>query len=76
MANRAWNGIFVMTIHKSKGKEFDEVIIWEDQFRSIVPSNALPQDIERTRLAMRVAVTRARYRTSILTCQDQPCPLL
>lgn len=76
MASREWKGIFVMTIHKSKGKEFDEVIIWEDQYRSILPPNPTQQDIERTKLALRVAITRARSRTSILTSQDQPCPLL
>ena len=76
MTNRTWKGIFVMTVHKSKGKEFDEVIIWEDPFRTILPRNPNQQDVERTRLSMRVAVTRAKARTSILTCLEQPCPLL
>lgn len=76
MQSRNWQGIFIMTIHKSKGKEFDEVIIWEDQFRSIMPPNATAADIERTKLALRVAITRAKSRTTILTCQDAPCPLI
>jgi len=76
MSSRSWHGIFVMTIHKSKGKEFDEVIIWEDQYRSILPQNPATGDIERTKLALRVAITRAKSRTTILTCKDHPCPLI
>jgi DNA helicase II / ATP-dependent DNA helicase PcrA len=76
MASRVWQGIFVMTIHKSKGKEFDEVIIWEDQYHAILPPNAAVVDIERTKLALRVAVTRAKNRTCILTCQDRSCSLV
>jgi DNA helicase II / ATP-dependent DNA helicase PcrA len=76
MTSRNWHGIFVMTIHKSKGKEFDEVIIWEDQYRTILPPNASTVDIERTKLALRVAITRAKSKTTILTCRDQPCSLI
>jgi DNA helicase-2/ATP-dependent DNA helicase PcrA len=32
MSNRSYHGIFFMTLRKSKGKEFDEVIIWEDKY--------------------------------------------
>lgn len=76
MATRPWTGIFIMTMHKAKGKEFDEVIIWEDKFRTIVQPEASEQDIERAKLALRVAVTRAKSRTTILTCKDKPCQLL
>ncbi|SJZ77903.1 DNA helicase-2 / ATP-dependent DNA helicase PcrA [Sediminibacterium ginsengisoli] len=76
MSNRKWNGIFIMTIHKSKGKEFDEVIIWEDEFKRLVPNNANETDIDRTKLALRVAVTRAKRQTTILTPISDPCVLL
>lgn len=66
-----------MTIHKSKGKEFDEVIVYEGVFQGrIVRSGASDRDVEQARLALRVGVTRAMQRVTILTPQAAPCPLL
>lgn len=77
MVKKSFKGVYVMTMHKSKGKEFDEVIIWEDQYNPIVNvSRATVKDIEQVRLSLRVAVTRAKSRTAILTCRDEPCPLV
>ena len=57
-----------MTIHKSKGKEFDEVIVFEgSRTGRLLRENAAPRDLEQARLALRVGVTRARQRTTILT---------
>jgi DNA helicase-2/ATP-dependent DNA helicase PcrA len=57
-----------MTIHKSKGKEFDEVILFEgSRVGRLVRDNATTRDLEQARLALRVAVTRARKRTTVLT---------
>jgi DNA helicase-2/ATP-dependent DNA helicase PcrA len=76
-STRSWNGIHVMTIHKSKGKEFDEVIIYEGVFRGrIVRSEASEREVEQARLALRVGVTRAIQRVTILTPQGSICPLL
>lgn len=72
MASREWKGIFIMNIHKSKGKEFDEVIIWEEFRKPIVYESNLSQG----RLLMRVAVTRARSFCTILTPASEPCILL
>lgn len=74
MTNRKYSGIFVMNLHKSKGKEFDEVIIWEELYNPII--NPDPKRIEQDKLVLRVAVTRARKLTSILTPIGQPCILL
>lgn len=72
MANRTWKGIFVMNIHKCKGKEFDEVIIWEEPYRPIVREN----EIDKGKLLLRVAVTRAKSYTTFLTPSSSPCILV
>jgi DNA helicase-2/ATP-dependent DNA helicase PcrA len=74
MTDRKYSGIFVMNLHKSKGKEFDEVIIWEELYNPIV--NPDPKRIEQDKLVLRVAATRARKLTSFLTPIGQPCILL
>ncbi|MDR5803750.1 ATP-dependent helicase [Caballeronia sp. LZ001] len=61
-------GIHVMTMHKSKGKEFDEVIVYEGRYHSRFMKR--PDDtrsVEQEKLALRVAVTRAMRRVTILT---------
>ena len=66
-----------MTIHKSKGKEFNEVIIYEGSRQGrIVRANATGRDVSQARLALRVAVTRAIRRTTILTPRNDVCPFL
>ncbi|MBO6675899.1 MAG: ATP-dependent helicase [Rhizobiales bacterium] len=81
------NGLLVMNIHKSKGKEFDEVILFDgfnnhnprtgeifpSEFSRICFSNAVNDD---TKQNFRVAVTRARNKTTILTPRFLPCALL
>jgi DNA helicase II / ATP-dependent DNA helicase PcrA len=67
-STRVWTGVNVMTIHKSKGKEFDEVIVLEgSRAGRLLRDNANARDLEQARLALRVAVTRARKRTTVLT---------
>lgn len=67
-STRAWTGVNVMTIHKAKGKEFDEVIIFEGgRTARLLRDNATVNDVEQARLALRVAVTRARQRATLLT---------
>jgi DNA helicase II / ATP-dependent DNA helicase PcrA len=76
-ATRVWTGVNVMTIHKSKGKEFDEVIVFEgSRIGRLLRDAATDRDIEQARLALRVAVTRARTRTTVLTPDWARCPLL
>ena len=74
-----------MNIHKSKGKEFDEVIIFDGFYTSfkgeikpgtysrICFNNAVNDD---TKQNLRVAVTRARAKTTILMPQFLTCALL
>ena len=74
---RPTQGIYVMTIHKSKGKEFSEVVLYEDAYQGrYVRTQATANEIAQARLTLRVGVTRAECRTTILTPRNERCPLL
>lgn len=74
---KEWRGIHVMTIHKSKGKEFSEVIIYEGLHSGkIVWQGADDRKAAQAKLTLRVGVTRAMQRTSILTPISDPCSFL
>ncbi|MFQ6575294.1 UvrD-helicase domain-containing protein [Pseudomonas sp. UM16] len=71
-ATKDWKGIHLMTMHKSKGKEFTEVILYEGLMKGRFVQTDANADRERqARLAMRVAVTRAMKRATILTPQGR-----
>lgn len=86
MKSKPETGIIVMNIHKSNGKQFDEVIIFEDapsiknhiitsnQGR-IVRFNDITNANIYSRQLLRVAITRSRLRTTILTPNNDPCVL-
>lgn len=74
MSTKKWSGVNVMTIHKAKGKEFDEVIIYEGLYQNQIVYK--PDRIDQARLNLRVAVTRAKSHALILTPKNAPCPLL
>lgn len=69
-------GIHVMTIHKSKGKQFDGVII----FRSKNQSPFLWRDdvypYPKSRKVLRVGITRAKCHVLILNEAFPPCPII
>lgn len=76
-STRKWQGLNLMTIHKSKGKQFDEVVVYEGVYQGrLIRPNATVNEIAQARLSLRVAVTRATTRTTILTPQSDPCAFL
>ena len=74
IVKRKWNGINIMTIHKSKGKEFDVVVVYDGRHQNKIMSS--PERKEQAILNLRVAVTRAKQHTYIFTPEDDPCPLI
>lgn len=69
-------GIHVMTIHKSKGKEFDAVVIFDDPKNSPLIYCKEEKPFSRSRRLLRVGITRAKHCVVILTDASSPSQLL
>lgn len=80
-------GVVVMNMHKAKGKQFDEVIMYESKpnvvrgeivsnYERFVWKNDLKSLNDGARYNMRVSLTRGKSRITILTPANNPCVLL
>jgi len=72
---RPQHGVTVMTIHKAKGKEFDEVIVFEGAYQRFL-QRAGAEGERSARFNLHVAATRARRAVMIMTPDAEPCGLL
>jgi len=69
-------GINVMTMHKSKGKEFDGVLLLHlGRLSPFSPDSEVAPHLKSRRL-LRVGITRACHHTLVLTDAFTPSPLL
>jgi len=76
-STRATRGVVVMNMHKAKGKEFDEVILYEsDKHSRYRRHQSTDREAHQAVLNLRVSVTRARQRVTILTPDADPSPLI
>lgn len=67
--------INIMNIHKAKGKQFDEVFLFEGRHSGRFVHNE--NDIsENDKISLKVAVTRAKKKVTILSPIEKKCPLL
>ena len=70
-ADQEPRGCVLMSMHKSKGKEFDGVVIVEEKFSGVFFDKKREQPpFERTRRLLRVAITRARTHVTIVRPKD------
>lgn len=87
-AGQPESGVVIMNLHKAKGKQFDETILFEDmpifaRGRGIVRNsgrfvraNEADDKLGQYRKNFRMAVTRSKYRTTIMTPSQDTCILI
>ena len=69
-AERDHRGCTLMNIHKSKGKEFDGVVLIEGTYSGVFFDQRETPPHIKTRRLLRVAITRARHFVTIIRPRD------
>ena len=69
-------GINVMTVHKSKGKEFDGVVIFQNEHSSPLVTRNDTAPHHRSRKLLLVASTRAKHHVLFLKDVSNRCPII
>jgi DNA helicase-2/ATP-dependent DNA helicase PcrA len=69
-------GIYVMNMHKCKGKQFDGVVLYRQQHHSPFLWRNEPAPYTRSRRILHVAITRARSHILILDEASSTCPII
>jgi DNA helicase-2/ATP-dependent DNA helicase PcrA len=70
------HGIHVMNMHKCKGKQFDGVVLYREQYHSPFVWRGEAHPHSRSRRLMQVAITRAKSHVLILDEAMSKCPIL
>lgn len=69
-------GIHVMNMHKCKGKQFDGVVLYRQQYHSPFVWHAEPAPLARSRRLLHMAITRASAHVLILSEASSACPII
>ena len=70
------DGIYVMNMHKCKGKQFDGVVLYRQQHHSPFVWRQEPSPQGSSRRLLHMAITRARSHVLILDEATSKCPIL
>ena len=73
-AGGAAGGVTLSTVHRVKGREWDEVVLVG--LRAGLMPHRLAEDVEEERRVLHVALTRARGRLTLIVDRDRPSPFL
>ena len=76
LAGEELRGIHVMNMHKCKGKQFDGVVLYRQQYHSPFVWHAEPSPHARSRRLLHMAITRASAHVLILSEASSNCPII
>lgn len=76
LAGEEQRGIHVMNMHKCKGKQFDGVVLYRQQYHSPFVWHAEPAPHARSRRLLHMAITRASAHVLILSEASSTCPII